>query len=602
MLKDLKLAFCLTLTAFAASPGLAQELRFSAPAADDALAERLQANSLLLQERAEDDPARTPQDIVAAARADYARLVGTLYDFGHFAPVVNILVDGREASSLSPFTVPSSIGVVEIRVAPGPQYTFGTAEIGPLAPDTQLPQTFRPGGDASTPVLRDASRAAIEAWREDGHAVAEIADQQIIARHGSASLDATIRVAPGPIVSFGQLVPQGQSRMRAERIVEIAGLPSGTTYSVETLARVQERLRDTGVFSAVALQEQPLGPTDRMDIVAAVSESPLRRFGGGAELSTDAGAQVTAYWLHRNLFGGAERLRIEGEVRGIGQGEISLDEVDGLDAELTARLSRPATFTPDTLAYAQGSVFTLDEPNFDLDGIRLKAGVEHWFNPRLDGTLGIGILVSRYEDARGARDGVLFDLPASLTWDNRDDELNPTTGIFLAGTVTPFLTLDDGPGLSSTIDARGYLGFGETDSTILAARAQAGSVLGSDIDAIPPDYLFYSGGSGTVRGQEYQSLGAIQRGAPSGGRSFAALSTEVRQSIGDTNFGVVLFGDAGYVASGADFQEGEWHAGAGVGLRYDTPFGPIRVDLGTPVRGGGVGEEIYLYIGIGQSF
>jgi translocation and assembly module TamA len=590
------------LAACLAGPVSAQEVQFSAPGAEEALAERLQANALLLQDPAEDEPARTAQDIVAAARADYARLVGTLYDFGHFSPVVRITIDGREASSLSPFAVPAQIGRVEIRVEPGPRYTFGAAEIGPLAPGTTLPDAFAPGGDASTPVLRDTSRAAIEAWRMQGRAVAEIADQQITARHETARLDARITVAPGPVVTFGNLIPQGEERMRAARIVEIAGLPEGTTYSPEVLARAQERLRDTGVFSAVALQEQPLGPGDRMDIVAAVSESPLRRFGAGAELSSDAGAQVSAFWLHRNLFGGAERLRVEGEVRGIGQGEVSTEGVEGLDAELTVRFSRPATFTPDTLAYAEASVFMLDEPLFDLTGVRVEAGVERWFSPKLEGALGVGVFVSRYEDARGEREGAVIYLPAELTWDNRDDALNPTAGVYAEGTLRPFLTTEDGAGLRSTLDARGYIGFGESDSTVLAARAQIGSVIGANIDAIPPDYLFYSGGSDTVRGQEYQSLGALQRGAPSGGRSFAGLSAEVRQAIGDTNFGAVLFADAGYVASGADFQDGDWHAGAGVGLRYATPFGPIRVDLGTPVRGDGVGEELYLYIGIGQAF
>jgi translocation and assembly module TamA len=120
--------------------------------------------------------------------------------------------------------------------------------------------------------------------------------------------------------------------MRPERIVEIAGLPEGVTFSPEVLDRVTERLRDTGVFSAVALGEQPLGPGDTMDIVATLTESPPRRFGFGAELSTDEGARVSAFWLHRNLFGGAERLRIEGEVRGIGEGELSVDGIDGIDA------------------------------------------------------------------------------------------------------------------------------------------------------------------------------------------------------------------------------------------------------------------------------
>jgi translocation and assembly module TamA len=72
--------------------------------------------------------------------------------------------------------------------------------------------------------------------------------------------------------------------------------------------------------------------------------------------------------------------------------------------------------------------------------------------------------------------------------------------------------------------------------------------------------------------------------------------------LGESNLGLVLFADAGFVGADAGFGNGDWHAGAGLGIRYDTPFGPIRVDIATPVRGGGVGEDIFLYIGIGQAF
>jgi translocation and assembly module TamA len=175
--------------------------------------ERLRSNSLLLQEP--EDGARTAQDIVAAARADYARLVATLYEFGHFAPVVSITLDGREASGLSPFDVPAQIGRVRIEVEPGPAFSFGTAEIGPLAGGTELPEEFRPGGPASTPVLQRTTSAAIERWRIAGRAVAEVGGQRIVARHRDAALDATIRIEPGPVVSFGQLDPaRSQSRMR----------------------------------------------------------------------------------------------------------------------------------------------------------------------------------------------------------------------------------------------------------------------------------------------------------------------------------------------------------------------------------------------------
>ena len=157
----------------------------------------------------------------------------------------------------------------------------------------------------------------------------------------------------------------------------------------------------------------------------------------------------------------------------------------------------------------------------------------------------------------------------------------------------------------SALDGRAYVGFGEDDRTRWPARVQIGKPVRRRHHRHlgPDERLFFSGGGATVRGQEYRSLGAVQMGQPSGGRGFLGLSGEVRHDIGDTNFGIVGFADAGYVSEGA-FGEGDadWHAGAGVGVRYTTPFGPIRVDLATPVRGDDVGEEVFLYIGIGQAF
>ncbi len=577
----------------------AQDISLSTPNASDDLAARLRTASLLLAPTAEP---RTAQDLIAAARADYARLVAALYDAGHFAPVVRITVDGREAASLPPFGGPTSVAQITISVDPGPLFHLGTAEVGPLASGTGLPGEFRPGGDASTSLLRDTARAAVGGWRDVGHATAEVTDQQIIARNAEATLDVSLRIEPGPPVQFGLLLPEGHDRMRPERILAIAGLPAGARFSPETLERVEGRLQATGVFSAIALQEGAVGPDGTMDITATLVESEPRRFGFGAELATDSGLGLNAYWLHRNLFGGAERLRIEGTISGIGTGDLSENATDGIDASVGLRYSRPATFTPDTTAYTFLGAEYIDDPAYRLSTVGAELGVEHHFNRRLTGALGLGLSYYDVDDEFGDRQLTLLTLPVGLTWDRREDPLDARRLFYIQGTATPFLSDQGSGGARAFVDARAYLGFGEERATRFAVRAQAGSVFGGDVTDIPPDFLFYSGGAGTVRGHDFQSLGAVQNGIDAGGRSFLGLSGEYRQDIGTTNFGLVAFADAGYVGADATGGTGDWHAGAGLGVRYDTPFGPIRVDLATPVRGDGVGEALHLYIGIGQSF
>jgi translocation and assembly module TamA len=137
----------------------------------------------------------------------------------------------------------------------------------------------------------------------------------------------------------------------------------------------------------------------------------------------------------------------------------------------------------------------------------------------------------------------------------------------------------------------------------LAFRGLAGSLVGPSIATAPADFLFFSGGSGTVRGQEYQSLGVdLSPGVTIGGRSFLGLSGEVRVQA-RRKLSVVGFYDAGYIGSESFVDgSGEWHSGVGAGLRYDTGIGPIRFDLAIPVSGPGDNTGLEVYIGIGQAF
>jgi translocation and assembly module TamA len=584
------------MVALSAAPASAQEVRLTAPGASDDLQDRLRSASLLFRDP-EEGVVRTGADIIAAARADYGRLIGALYEDGFFAPVITIRLDGRDAAGISPFDPPASVQNVEIIVETGAPFRLAEARIAPLAPDTNLPAGFRSGEPATTPLLRDTTRAALEAWQRQGHAFADVGSQSIRANNRAATLDVAIRVVPGPVITFGQLLPEGQERMRIARIIEIAGLPTGEVYSPEALDRAEERLRDTGVFSAVALTLRDPRGGDISDVRATLDEAPLRRLGFGAELSSDEGVQLSAYWLHRNLLGGAERLRFDAIVSGINA------DADGIDGELTARFERPATFGPDTDLFIAAGLSYLDEPLFRAEGLTLEAGLVHELTDRLTLRGAVGVERIRFSSALGSATVTRLTLPLGATYDGRDDPLDARSGVYADATLTPFTTLGNGAGARMSFDGRAYRALGEAERTRLAGRLQLGTLVGGSVTDIPPDEFFYAGGSGTVRGHSFQTLGALQNGVPSGGRSFIGLSGEVRHDIGETNFGVVGFADFGAISADAWGQgSSDWLAGAGLGMRYATPFGPIRVDLATPVSGANAGREAFLYIGIGQAF
>lgn len=562
------------------------------------LADSLRSSSTLIS--LEQSPETLTRDVVAAARGDYARLVETLYAQGYYSAVVNILIDGREAARMDPFREPATIGAVQIVVDPGPLFTLGKARIAPLAGDDPPVEGFRSGAPALATVVRDAAQTAVGDWREKGFAKAAITDQSIVARHPQAQLDVDVRIASGPRVRFGDTVVSGRTNVRAPRVRQIAGIPRGERFATSEVDKAASRLRKTGTFQSVQVSEsETVNPDGTLDMEITVVDRKPRRIGGGLEFSTFDGLQATGFWLHRNIFGGAERLRLDAEVSQIGL------EAEGIDYELSFRLDKPAVYGPDTGFFVEGRLAYLDEPDYLERTADLTVGVSQEFNEYLTGELGLGLAYSeitdRFADPETFRALQLVLLPAALTYDRRDDPLDTTSGYFLRGELTPFFeTVDGQGGAHMTLDARAYRAFGEEERLVGATRLQLGALVGPQAADAPPGMLFYSGGGGTVRGHPYQSLDATHDDGNSlGGRAFAAFSAEARFGVTDA-IGVVAFGDVGYV--GADgFGDGESHAGAGLGLRYKTPVGPIRLDVAMPVSGE-TGDGVQLYIGIGQAF
>lgn len=575
------------------------DLEFSTPDMNDDLRSEIKAYSAL--SAAENEERISGQDILAAALSDYGILVETLYDAGYYGGTVSITIDGREASDIPLLQTPDTVSKVVVRVDQGPRFDFGRAEVTPITPETELPSGFAPGEVARASLVGDAADASIEGWRQLGHAKAEIAGEQVTADHRNSRLDVAMRVAPGPRLTFGALNNVTDSDVRSAARRRIAGIPTGEVFDPDEVDDAVRRLTDTGAFSTVTLREAETPNADgSLDMLLSVQDAKPRRIGFGAELSSLEGLELTTYWMHRNFLGGAERFRIDAAVSDIS------GETDQIDASLTARLEIPAAvaiWDADTTAYFQFELASENEPTYSSNSIGPSAGVSRRFSDELTGSLGLGLEYSEVDDDLGYRDFLLFTVPTSLTWDRRGDDLDPKSGWYIDTDLTPFVNLT-GPGDGARLysDIRGYYGFGADKGTVLAGRLQIGSVIGSELEDTQPEYLFYSGGAGSVRGQPYQSLTVdLDDDDETGGRSFLGLSGELRQDVGES-FQVVAFADAGFIGEGSTpGGDGDWHSGAGLGLRYKTGIGPLRVDVAGPTSGD-TGDGVQLYIGIGQAF
>ena len=582
--------------------------------AETALERKLRNSSTLWNDR--DEPASGAGGLLAKARGDYRRLLAALYTEGRYGGTISIRIDGREAADIAPDTPLANPATVVVSIDPGPEFRFGEASIINEAPppqswrdevDDPREEGYAQGEIARSSVILRAERLSVEAWRQQGHAKAEVVERRVEAAHDADLLNARITVEPGRKAFYGPVTVQGTERMDQEFVAFMAGLPLGREYDPDDIKRAGDRLARLDVFRASRFQEaETIGPDGLLPIDLIVQERELRRFGIGGSYSTVDGLGFETYWLHRNLFGRAERLRFDARVAGIGK---SLDS-EGFDPRdftyrVGASFEKPGVFTPDTNYFASlfGTREVLD--TYTRTGIDATSGYSHIFTEELAGRFAVNAGHAEFEDdAFGTRTFTTAGLLGSLTFDSRDDVPNPTRGYFAEAMVEPFYEFQYGnAAFRSTLEGRTYYGFGEEDRFVLAGRAKFGTLVGPSIGETPPDKLFFAGGGGSVRGYAFRNIGVEGPGETViGGKSLIEGSVEARAQVTDT-IGLVGFADAGLVGSDSvpDFGE-DVRIGVGAGLRYFTGLGPIRLDVAVPLDPRPGDPSVAFYVGIGQAF
>lgn len=561
-----------------------------------------------------DQPAAGKAGLLAKGRGDYRRILGTLYTEGYFGAGVSITVNGAELADLNlSAAIPDNSRVV-IAVEPGERFTFGRTDIEhapPLVVDDdeefELPASvgFETGEEARTAAISEASNLAVTQWRQLARAKAREGGREVIADHSRNRLDVTLTMEPGPVVRYGPVQASGSRRVDPDFIEYITDLPTGQPYDPDTMDDARNRLSNLGTFNSIRLREgEDLGPGGLMPVYVEVEDRKPRGIGVGGTYSTLDGLGLNAYWLHRNLFGRAERLRFDASIEGIGTD----GGYEDYDYSLGSTFTKPGVITPRTSLIASLVARQLEYDTYRERSITGQAGFTHTFNRRLSGELHARIASSEYEDDFGTRDFMTYGLVGRGEYDRRDNEFDATRGYYLAADVTPYYEAEYGNfATQATLEGRVFRGFGEEERVVIAARAKVGTLVGASVAETPPDILFFAGGGGSVRGYEYRTIGVEGtdddgEDTVTGGRSLAEGSLELRWRFAG-NFGAVGFVDAGMVNEGSDFAgDGDLYIGAGIGARYHTSFGPLRLDVATPLDEREDDNTIAVYIGIGQAF
>jgi translocation and assembly module TamA len=497
---------------------------------------------------------------------------------------------------------------VTLQVDPGVQYKFQSVELPGLeaaGPDAEaLRQTF--AVKAGDPVVASdviAANVALKvALGEEGFALAKIGEQQVTVDHRTHLASLVLPVEPGPVAHFGTIHVSGNPPFSAAHLQNMARWRPGQRFERDKVDDLRRALIATGLVASADVTVVPVPDHGTVDLDVKLTPAPRHTIAGQFGYGTGEGVKLDASWQDRNFINPEGALTL----RGIAGTREQLAAVEFRRSNLGAR---------DRVLDTQLSASHTKFDAYEARTIRLFASVDRIstiiYRKRWTWGVGTELLAT---DERGifldptvkeTRTFLIAALPLSVGYDGSDDLLNPTRGFRMSVHLSPEISAK---GISfayvrAQADGSAYLPIG--DSTVLAGRVRLGKILGADAPSIAPSRRFYAGGGSSVRGYGYQRVGPIDfENDPVGGSTLTEFSLEARfrlKAFGG-NFGLVPFFDGGSLTNKAVPGFSGWQFGAGLGLRYYSFFGPIRIDVGTPLNPRPGDSRIAVAVSLGQAF
>ena len=574
-----------------------------------------------------DGDSDTAPQVAARARADEVLLGYMLRTYGYYAgEVVRQLSGGRRARDGRNDPAPDAEArdaeaavepSVRFDLLPGERYRFGTIDLGALAllpePDAgQLRAAFAiASGDplyADRIVERELELRV--ALGESGYPFAALADPDLLIDHARAEGDLTLAVEPGGKYAFGAVVSGDPKFLSSRHLARIARFDPGDVYQQSLETDLRRAIIATGLVSSVTITPRETvppagGKPGEVALDVAFERAPVRTIAGAIGYGTEDGFKIEGRLEHRNLFPpeGALRLRgIFGTREALASIGVRRNNFRGRDRVLSADLFASDIKTEAVDARTIGARMTFEKVSNILfqKEFSWQAGGEILYSDERNRTVKLapGIPLP-------SRTFLIGGLFGSVTLDESDDLLDPSSGYRATFFLAPEVSRSEGREsfyLRAQADAAYYQSVG---STVLAGRVRAATIQGTDLANVAPSRRLYSGGGGSVRGYGFQGVGPRNdRGEATGGASLVEVSLEARieTPLMGGAVEVVPFVDAGTVSLGntPDFRFISY--GAGIGLRYKTSFGPIRVDVAAPLNPGPFDSPVVVYVSLGQAF
>jgi translocation and assembly module TamA len=497
---------------------------------------------------------------------------------------------------------------VVLSADPGPQYRFasvdlpGLAAAGPEA--TQLRDIFgvKPGDPVIASDVIAGGVALTTALGEQGYAEAKLGEQDIEVNHQTHLATLTLPIDPGPIARFGAMQVSGRPPFSARHVGLIARFKPGEPFKRSKVDDLRRALIATTLVANADVQLVPVNGGRTVDLNIRLEPAPSHTIAGELGYGTGQGARVEASWTDRNFFNPEGALTLRG-IAG------TTEQLLGVQVRRSNFLQRDQTlnlqFSASHQKFAAYTAKTIDlAGNIERQSNFIWQKKWTWsYGGEWLGTIERGVFSSA--GLKDTRRFLIAAVPLSLGYDGSDSLLDPTRGFRLSGRLSPEISFHGGHFTYSRaqFDASAY--HPVSDRVVVAGRARIGTILGAGLFNIAPSRRLYSGGGGSVRGYGYQQLGPKdQDGDPIGGRGLAEFALEARIHLKQFggNFGLVPFFDGGTLTSSAQPDFGNWRLAAGVGVRYYSSFGPIRVDIGVPLNRQKGDGPFAVTVSLGQAF
>jgi translocation and assembly module TamA len=457
-------------------------------------------------------------------------------------------------------------------------------------------------------------------------------------------LNVSIHVSSGQRYRLGEIHVTGLKTINESYVRKRLLIHSGDQYNASAVGAARRDLLAVGVFTQVTVE---LGPKPESNGTVPLTFKFRERKPHAVSLSgmysSDLGVSTGVNWLKREITGNADSLALSANVIDLGGGTAS----NGIGYDLNGKYTLPDWKTRDQSLQVQLGALRQSLDAYDQTALTTGVAVIRKLSriwsvsagfsaereqivqespPDPVASASVGCTTHIVPPKEGTSEPrctyhyTLLSLPFSATY-NTTGQSSPLAdaikGVRATLLLTPTFSLGHPSSqfLVTQLTASAYfdlehLGLAhDPGRSVLALRALGGLAGGASQFSLPPDQRFYAGGSGTIRGYRYQSVGPapFPDGKPIGGTAINAGTIEYRQRIGAA-LGFATFVDAGNVSQNLNPLRGDLKVGVGAGVRYYTPLGPLRVDIAVPLQrrtGPGVAnpdDAFEVYIGLGQAF